>query len=166
MVMQGEKEISTDQLLSAVRLIVTHLKQKGDITDKEIQDLLSPKDELSIPLSLFKNEKLSSLEIITKYLKESKNFNFRQIGNLLNRNERTIWTTYQNALKKEPGLFKIESHPPSFPASILTTRKLSVLEAICIHLKTQYSTAQIAQILRKPYTTIWATLKSAVNKNE
>ena len=48
-----------------------------------------------IPVSIFRDKK-TVLKATIFYLKQQK-LNFRQIGNLLNRNERTIWTVYNRS---------------------------------------------------------------------
>ena len=58
------------------------------------------KTSLAIPSSIFKNRGLSVLEAITVYLKDKKGMKYAQIARLLNRNDRTIWTSYQRAKKK------------------------------------------------------------------
>jgi len=44
---------------------------------------------------------LSVLETLTKYLREELNLRLYQIANLLNKNQRTIWTVYNRAQKKK-----------------------------------------------------------------
>jgi DNA-directed RNA polymerase specialized sigma24 family protein len=58
------------------------------------------KSSLALPTSIFKNRKLSVLEAITVYLKDKKGLTYAQIARLLNRNDRTVWTSYQRAKKK------------------------------------------------------------------
>jgi len=55
---------------------------------------------VSIPVSIFKEPRLSPFEAIVKYLKEGKKLTYHQIGILLNRDERNIWTVYNRARKK------------------------------------------------------------------
>jgi len=57
-------------------------------------------DEILIPSSIFLDRSISVLESITEYLKNQKNMNYHQIGILLNRDERTIWTCYNRVQKK------------------------------------------------------------------
>jgi hypothetical protein len=54
----------------------------------------------NIPTSIFLDRTISVLEAITKYLKEEKNLTYHQIAVLLNRDDRTIWTCYNRAKKK------------------------------------------------------------------
>jgi len=50
-----------------------------------------------IPVSIFKDTRLTPFELIVKYLKEIKNLTYAEIGRQLNRDERNIWTVYQRA---------------------------------------------------------------------
>ncbi len=62
-----------------------------------------PKDipeDLNIPISIFTDRSLASLEVVVEYLKEVKNLSYHQIAVLLNRNDRTIWTCYNRAKAK------------------------------------------------------------------
>ena len=52
-----------------------------------------------IPLSIFKDKRLTVLESITIYLKE-KEMKFSEIAKLLERDQRNIWTIYSRAKKK------------------------------------------------------------------
>jgi len=49
---------------------------------------------------------LSVLEALTVHLRDDKGMTYAQIGRLLNRNDRTIWTAYQRAKKKSSGTDK------------------------------------------------------------
>lgn len=53
-----------------------------------------------IPLTIFSDRTLSTLEHIITHLKEKQNLSYQEIATLLNRNPRTVWTTYQRAKKK------------------------------------------------------------------
>ena len=56
--------------------------------------------EYNVPVSSLKDE-LSILEATVVYLKNKYKLNYHQIGELLRRNERTIWTVYHRAEKKK-----------------------------------------------------------------
>ena len=66
-----------------------------------------PLQKILIPVSIF-NRELSSLETIVKYLREVLNLKNKEISNVINRNVRTIWTTYQNAIEKLPKRFSLD----------------------------------------------------------
>lgn len=55
---------------------------------------------ITIPLKFLKNRKYSTFELLIIYLKENSKLKTAQIATLLNRNYKTIWTTYQRAIKK------------------------------------------------------------------
>ena len=55
---------------------------------------------INIPSSIFTNRNLSVLESLVWYLKKDLELGFRDIGKLLNRDERTIWTVHNRAKKK------------------------------------------------------------------
>ena len=69
----------------------------NNINKKNIE--LNTKSKLLIPIEIFSNRKLSSLENLVSYLLNL-NYSFSQISNLLNRDYRTIWTCHQRAKKK------------------------------------------------------------------
>lgn len=71
-------------------------KRKELITQKTI-----PINSPRIPLSIFSNKKLSALEVVVSYLKNKFPLSYHQIAVLLKRDDRTIWTVYQRARKKE-----------------------------------------------------------------
>lgn len=56
--------------------------------------------EFLIPLEVLRNRDFSILESVSAYLKENFRLNFHQIGSILDRDERTIWTVY-NRLKEK-----------------------------------------------------------------
>jgi len=57
-------------------------------------------NKLSIPISIFSSRKLSTLESIVFYLKNTLDLSHLEISRLLGKNYRTIWTVYKRALKK------------------------------------------------------------------
>ncbi len=56
--------------------------------------------KIFIPISIFEDRRLSALESIVEYLKEKRHLTLHQIGVMLNRDDRTIWTTYNRAKQK------------------------------------------------------------------
>lgn len=55
---------------------------------------------IDIPTSIFRDRTVKPLEAISEYLKDDVGLSFHEIGELLNRNERTVWTCYRRAKKK------------------------------------------------------------------
>ncbi|MBS3113106.1 hypothetical protein J4418_03420 [Candidatus Woesearchaeota archaeon] len=60
--------------------------------------------EVTVPLSIFLDRKVAVLEAVVLYLKERGGYSFKQIGDLLRRSDRTIWTVYSRAKRKTEGL--------------------------------------------------------------
>ena len=56
--------------------------------------------EIKIPISVLSNRSLATLEAVVVYMKDSLNLTYHQIAELLNRDDRTIWTCYNRAAKK------------------------------------------------------------------
>ena len=75
--------------------------EKGKIIlDVEMAYPHIKKSDLIVPLSIFSERSISILEALCLYLKQNFNLNYREIGLLLERNERTIWTVISRASKK------------------------------------------------------------------
>ena len=71
-----------------------------DMKDISFEDLKVKKGELIVPLSLFSERRLSILETLCMYLRENFLLSYHNIGLLLERNDRTIWTVVNRATKK------------------------------------------------------------------
>ena len=71
-------------------------------------DLVSDKDTqgIELPVTIFSQE-LSALQAIVKHLKETEKLSFSEIADILNRDPRTIWTTYDAV--KDAKLKKIKA---------------------------------------------------------
>jgi len=112
-----------NQKLTPLESIVKYLKEEKKCSLKEIANILGrderniwhiydqarkkhaerfilKKDALWIPLSIFSKTRLSALEAIVVYLKEETSLNYHEIALLLKRDDRTVWTVYQRARKK------------------------------------------------------------------
>ena len=84
---------------------------------------------------------------------------------LLNRNERNIWNTYQNAKKKVPAKLFVTFSEQNIPVSIFQN-KLGVLENIVVYLKDECALSyhNIALLLKRNDRTIWSAYNTAVRK--
>ena len=54
-----------------------------------------------LPVSLFRNDKYSALETVTRYLKDRFGLPYRDIATLLKRDQRTIWTVHHRSQEKD-----------------------------------------------------------------
>jgi len=55
---------------------------------------------ITIPAEILRDRAVSVLECISEYMKDKLGLNYHEIGELLARDERTIWTCYHRAKKK------------------------------------------------------------------
>ena len=64
---------------------------------KKLPGYLKPTEtEYNLPVSIFRTD-LSILEAVVVYLKDKFRLSYHQIGQLLKRDERTVWTVYHRA---------------------------------------------------------------------
>jgi len=122
--------------------------------------------DILIPLCILENN--SSLEAIVLYLKEIKSLKFKDIAELLNRDQRTVWVTYSNAKKKKIVLNLENTSQLNLPLNMFTSRNFSILETIVFYLRTNYTLTfnQISDLLGKNYRTVWTVYKRALKKIE
>ena len=125
----------------------------------------SQSSKISIPVSVFSTI-LSPLEAAVKYLKEEKGLNYRAIGKLLNRNERTIWYTYYKSKGKYKGRLAIVESEISIPIELLQDRSASILQHIVVYLKKNYrlNLYKTAKLLNKNRNSIWSAWDRAKTK--
>ena len=151
-----------------------YLKEQG-LSSEEIIELVNKflkvpvKEEVKVPISVFNNDYLSSLENIVKYLRENLLLTFKQIGSLTNRNQIALAVTYRNAKKKLEAKFVVtEISPYSIPVSILQDRNISVLENIVSYLKDTFGLTyhNIAVLLNRDDRTIWTVYQRAIKKRK
>ena len=118
-------------------------------------------EEDTVPITIF-SQKLSSLQAIVKYLHEKKTLSFAQIARLLQRDQRTIWATY-NAVKDK----QLEEIPTEtlIPVSIFSDRTLSTLETLVFYmLNNGISLKKTAFLLKKNYQTVWTVKQRIARK--
>lgn len=112
-----------NEKLTVLEAVVKYLKENRELSLKDISDaigrdqrnvwhiynkarkkitekFLAENVKFWIPISIFSGTKLSALECITAYLKDEFSLNYHEIAVLLKRDDRTIWTVYQRARKK------------------------------------------------------------------
>ena len=151
--------LSGMELKEFLKKFLNHLRTEHELSSEKIAELFGhkapSKDLLSV--SIFDNKELSCLETIVKYLKEELNLRYHEIASLLNRNDRTIWATYNSACKKRKERLPIKPSKYYIPITIFTNRKFSVLESIVSYLKDNFNLrySQIAVLLNRDERNIW-----------
>ncbi|MCB9358355.1 sigma-70 region 4 domain-containing protein [Candidatus Woesearchaeota archaeon] len=76
-----------------------NLRKKG-FSYSEILDTIKKDVGLAIPVKFLNNRKLGMLEAAVIYLKDEKKLSYHEIAEILNRNDRTIWASYNKGKKK------------------------------------------------------------------
>ena len=156
--------------INAVHAIIQDVIKKNNVSFSEVIELLREKREgekiILIPLPILKERSLGILEAITKYLKEDLNLSYHEIASLLNRDDRPIWNTYNNAKNKFPQRFVLDKEYVSIPVSIFSNRKLGLLENLAKYLKDNLDMKyrEIAKLIGRDNRTIWASYNKATKK--
>jgi len=79
-------------------VFLENIKNKFNLSDEEIAELFKT-DEIVLPISIF-NDRLGMLESSALYMKDKLKLSFTEIARLLKRDYKTIWTSYNQAKKK------------------------------------------------------------------
>lgn len=121
-----------------------------------------------IPAELFAERSMGVLETLTRYLKDHNGLSFKEISGLLNRDSRTIWTSYHKALGKSSSL-PIPKHPTHMiPAKTFADRSLGPTECLIRFLRDREGLGytQIARLIHRDPRTIWAAYHHAQRKEK
>ena len=124
------------------------------------------KARLLIPLSAFRNCRLSGLELVTKLLREEYSLKIKSIAQILNRDIRTIWASYESAKRKHPLKLSGLDYTYNIDPRTFSDRRRSILEHICSLLKTAYSLSyrRIGEIIGRDERTVWTAVSRAGKK--
>ena len=91
---------------------------------------------------------------------------FCEIASILNRDQRTIWVTYNEAIKKLKDPFEKDKKGPFVPVEKFNTRKFAVLEILCNSLIEQgFPISEISNLLKKHRNTVWTAYSRFKKKN-
>ena len=146
------KDLSKEDKIEMISFFMSELKRLHDVTEQDVFH----KKEFLLPIGIFSNDYLSSLEAIVKYLKEDLKLKFCKIARILNRSSKTIWATYQKAAKKLPSSFGNVSRDVLIPVSAISNRNFSTLESVVGYVKDlDYSNHEVGVMLRLDDRTIW-----------
>ncbi|HVY01633.1 MAG TPA: hypothetical protein VHA12_02625, partial [Candidatus Nanoarchaeia archaeon] len=117
----------------------------------------------SIPLSVFSTQ-LGALEAISLYLREKKLLKFSEIAEILQRNERTIWTAHKKAKQKNIKIYEKSSE--KIPLQALSYSQLTIFESLIKYLKEtkEMKYSQISTILCRDQRNIWTIYNRAHQK--
>jgi hypothetical protein len=147
------------KLIKDTDKLIKKLEREKYLLENSIED-----DEVGeIPINIFSKE-IGALEIITKYMKENLGLTYSEIAANLNRNQKTIWCSYNNAIKKDSTPLKILKSSIKIPISTLQIKNLTVLEAIILYLRNsgiKYS--EIGKLLDRDQRNVW-TINNKLNE--
>jgi hypothetical protein len=159
------KSKSKEDTKELLRSILRFMKQNNGLSLSELIEIYSSEGVVeAIPLSIFSHD-LSPSESLCKFLKENKQLSFHEIAVLINRDDRSVWTSYSRASKKSRESFSTKADELLLPLQIFTDRDRSILENVILHLKENYSysNSRIAGLLNKSPSSI-ATISSRAAK--
>ncbi len=143
-------------ILSRIQELVDVLKTKYQVSARDILQSVDSQ-ETFIPTGIFSPD-LTPLESVVKYLKEECKQSYHTIGVALSRNEKNVWHTYQESIKKFVGKLVVRPSEFRIPLSIFSHNR-GVLESIVWYLKEEcgVSHRRIAELLVRDERTIWVT---------
>ena len=153
---------------SAIVSYIEQLEHEFSLSRENLISLLQARSVSYVPLDIFATRYLSCLQSLVVYLKENRGYSFSKTARLLGRDNRTIWTSYQQAKKKWKKPLAIQQKPAEYiPLSIFSDRRFSMLEHVVLFLKKKdYPSKDIAKLLLRKQTTISTVLGRAAKKGE
>ncbi|MBN2422086.1 hypothetical protein JXB41_02575 [Candidatus Woesearchaeota archaeon] len=162
-----KNQLENEKVLDALKVINSYFEDKYKLSAAQVLEIVKEEKKF-IPVSAFENSGLSSLEIIVRYMKNFLKLSYHEIAEALNRDDRTIWCTYSNSLRKRKNPLSIKPSEINIPVATVAERKYSVLESIVIFLrnKKNLSFNEISLKLKKNYQTVWTTYRKALKKYE
>ena len=145
--------------------LLSSIKQKHGLSTQDILKIVEEK--ILIPVCIFDNEELSPFETIVKFLVENKAQKYSVIAKTLNRDDRTIWATYNKSHTKLPKPFVLRDCD-SIPLEVFSNREFSVSENLVGYLKETlgYKNSTIAKLLHRNDRTVWTVYSRLVKKRE
>lgn len=98
--MQKKRKYLGDEALAGILSLLRREQERLRLSDSELAQLITDHAPGFVPLTILTDRTLGALEAIVVHLKDSHNLTYHKIAQLLNRNDRTIWTTYSKAKAK------------------------------------------------------------------
>jgi hypothetical protein len=158
------KENYSEEKATITKLLVNEIRKEQKLNKKDVNKLIKIKQDIEIPTSIFYKE-MGTLESVIKYLKENINLSYHEIAELLNRDDRTIWTAYHKAIKKNNRPFEIKESDKKLPSSVLVNDGLTILESIVFYLKSQgLKYSEISEILDRDQRNVWTIYSLSIKK--
>jgi hypothetical protein len=121
--------------------------------------------QFNFPINIF-CEQLTPFESLVKFLFEQEKLGFSDIGQLLRKDRRVVWTTYKRASEKFKEPFAIIEEAIRLPLSELVSDKLSIAELVVAYLKDKLHlrNSQVGSLIKKDEKTVWTLYHRAIKK--
>lgn len=149
-----------------LKSIIGFMRQNQQLELSELLSIYSETSpEQSVPVSIFSG-KLSPSEALCLFLKQDRGLSFHDIAVLLNRDDRSVWTSCARAKKKSKKQFTEKDDDILLPISMFTDRSLSIMEHVVDLLTHQHkmTNSQIAKMLNRNPSAIATVANRAESK--
>jgi hypothetical protein len=159
------KIMKKEDKLLILSSLLENLHADNGLNEKELMGLYNKtviKTKAEIPLSIFVSG-LTPTQAVVKFLRENCKFKLVDVSQMLNRDQRGIWCSYDKVKRKK----SLVKEGFQVPVEIFSDRRFSVFESLTKYLsELNYSTFEISKLLRKKKTAIQNTLSKVRRKNE
>lgn len=98
--MQKKRSTRGDEALGRILELLSIEQEELELSQNELIEQVKDRLPRFIPISILSDRRVGALEAVVVYLKDQCNLTYHEIAQLLNRDDRTIWTTYQKGSKK------------------------------------------------------------------
>lgn len=171
---QEKRDISLDfsRMLSGstgvrdvFKLFLKYMKEAQQLSQEELISMYHGEvGGLEIPVQIF-SLGLSPSEALCKYLKENRNFSFKEISDMIKRDERSIWNNYQRAISKNKEKIIVKAGI-NVPISIFEDRQLSIFESLIYYMREnlKMKNKDVAKLLNKNTSITYTVYKRALEK--
>lgn len=148
-----DKEIVNSNIDSNIDMSVNTRVELSKLSKDELLGKLLLTRDIQVPLSIFSTN-LAPLEALVKYLIETRKMPTSLVAKRLNRNFKTIWTTYNNVKRRE---LKLAYSEYIIPLSIFSKHGLSVSESLVkyMHEEFKIGLSDISRLMNRNLKTVW-----------
>lgn len=150
-----------------LKLFLQYMKEAQQLSAEELMAMYHGQiGEEEIPVQIFGLD-LSPSEALCKYLKENRNLSFKEISDLIDRDERSVWNNYQRALRKRKEKIATKAGINA-PISIFKDRTLSIFESLIHYLREdlKMKNKDVAKLLNKKTSMTYTVYKRAYEKKK
>jgi hypothetical protein len=160
-----EDKLKNDNLsFEALAEVESELKRYNTSISELLKLAQRVKSDEEVPVDVFRGD-VSPAEALCKYLKENKGMSYSEIALTLNRDDRTVWINYRNALMKKDTRMRISRTSITLPLAIFADRRLSVLEAAIRYLREKgMKNSEVSRLLNKDPRNTYTLYSRAMKK--